>query len=53
MTAELEAHFTDIEVELIADGKGIFDVIVGGVLIYSKYETGRFPEAGEVSKLIK
>ena len=38
----------DIETELIRGGKGIFDVIVDGQNIYSKYETGRFPEDEEV-----
>ena len=37
-----------IETELIRGGKGIFDVIVDGQKIYSKYETGRFPEDEEV-----
>ena len=37
-----------IEAELIRGGKGIFDVVVDGQKIYSKYETGRFPEDEEV-----
>lgn len=32
---------------------GVFDVIVDGALVYSKDRTGRFPEAGEVSSLIR
>ena len=36
------------EPELIAGGGGIFDVAVDGRLIYSKHETGRFPENQEV-----
>ena len=43
----------DVEANLIAGGNGIFDVIVDGNRIYSKSQTGRFPEAGEVSKIIK
>jgi selT/selW/selH-like putative selenoprotein len=35
------------DTELVAS-KGIFDVSVDGRLIFSKYEAGRFPEAGEV-----
>ncbi len=38
----------DNETELIPGGKGIFDVVVDGDLIYSKYEKGRFPEEEEV-----
>lgn len=32
---------------------GIFDVTVDGDLIYSKAETGRFPEHQEVCDLLK
>ena len=37
-----------IQPELIEGGRGIFDVKVDGRLIYSKYDTGRFPEVAEV-----
>jgi selenoprotein W-related protein len=37
-----------IDVELIDGGGGIFDVRLNGDLIYSKHETGRFPEHREV-----
>ena len=37
-----------MEPQLIEGGKGIFDVKVNGELIYSKHETGRFPEVGEI-----
>jgi selT/selW/selH-like putative selenoprotein len=37
---------------LHAQGQGIFDVSLDGKLIFSKYETGRFPEPGEVANLI-
>ena len=37
---------------LIEGSGGIFDVIVDGRLVYSKKETGRFPEPGEVSGMI-
>ena len=39
MESELEAS-----VELIAGGNGIFDVDIGGTLVYSKYQTGQFPD---------
>ena len=42
------ARDLDNEAELLPGGKGIFDVVVDGELIYSKYETGRFPEDEEV-----
>lgn len=34
--------------ELIAGGGGVFDVVADGRLIFSKQETGRFPEPGEI-----
>ena len=43
----------EVESELVAGGGGIFDVIVDGRKIYSKFETGRFPEKGEISGLIR
>jgi len=38
----------DVEPELIRSGGGIFDVEVDGKLVFSKHETGRFPEPREV-----
>jgi selT/selW/selH-like putative selenoprotein len=35
-------------VQLIEGGGGIFDVVVDGQKIYSKHETGRFPEHDEI-----
>ena len=37
-----------MEPQLIEGGKGIFDVKVDGELIFSKHETGRFPEVREI-----
>ena len=34
--------------QLIEGGGGIFDVVADGKLIYSKDDTGRFPEHNEV-----
>ncbi|MDB9868391.1 Rdx family protein [Pseudomonadales bacterium] len=52
LSAELQT-IMGAEIKLIADGKGIFDVSVDGQLIYSKYQTGRFPKPGEVTALFK
>lgn len=41
-----------MEIELIAGGKGIFDVKLDGKMIYSKYKTGRHVNAGELAKLL-
>ena len=42
-----------IDARLIRGGKGIYDVVVDGVMVYSKYETGRHAEEGEVLEIIK
>jgi selenoprotein W-related protein len=39
-------------VELVASSGGVYEVTVDGSLIFSKKKTGRFPEEGEVLKLI-
>jgi selenoprotein W-related protein len=39
-------------VELIASSGGVYEVNVDGTLVFSKKKTGRFPEQGEVLKLI-
>jgi selT/selW/selH-like putative selenoprotein len=36
------------DAEALPGGKGQFDVLADGKLVYSKAETGRFPEDGEV-----
>lgn len=43
-------HIID-EVNLVMGSKGVFDVTVDGELIYSKAETGRHAEDGEVLAL--
>jgi predicted Rdx family selenoprotein len=42
-----------VEAELVPGSHGVFDVIADGVKVYSKDATGRFPEAGEVPKLLR
>ena len=37
-----------IEVKLIQGDDGIFDVILDKLRIFSRSETGRFPESGEI-----
>ena len=41
------------ETSLIKGGGGDFDVYVDSVLIFSKKKEGRFPNEGEVERLIK
>jgi hypothetical protein len=39
---------TEHEAEIEAGGKGQFDVLAGGELIFSKQQKGRFPEHREI-----
>ncbi len=42
-----------VEAKLLPGVSGIFDVIVDDELIFSKFETGRFPDPGEVVSRLK
>jgi selenoprotein W-related protein len=56
LSAELKTELppaTPVVVTLTPLGKGIFDVVVDGDLIYSKYQTGRFPRKQEITALIR
>jgi len=39
-------------VDLIKGSNGVFDVEIDGKLVYSKRNTGRFPNPGELTFLI-
>ena len=52
MAAELRDAL-GIEADLVAGAGGTFDVTVDGKLIFSKAQTGRFPEPGEVAGLVR
>jgi selenoprotein W-related protein len=41
-----------IGARLIKGSGGIFDVVVDGRKVFSKHQTGRFPEAGEIVALL-
>ena len=41
-----------VATEMIEGGGGVFEVVVDGALVFSKKELGRFPDAGEVLKII-
>ena len=51
MAAELKERY-GVDARLKPGHKGIFDVLVDGELIYSKYETHRFPRPNEVGDAI-
>ena len=37
---------------MVEGGRGIFDVVVEGDLIFSKHQVGRFPKPGELTKML-
>ena len=47
MAATIEGD-TGVDSEFISGGGGIFDVVVDGDMIFSKHESGRFPEPDEI-----
>jgi predicted nicotinamide N-methyase len=51
LAAEIKEKF-GIESELIEGDKGVFDVVVDGDLVFSKFELDRFPEDGEIEAIL-
>lgn len=49
LAAKFEQQF-DAEVVLIPSTGGVFEVVVDGKLIYSKKETGAFPDDSQLLK---
>ena len=52
MAEELHNAF-GLKANLIPGNNGIFDVIVDGEKIFSKFKVGRFPNPGEVTSKLK
>jgi selenoprotein W-related protein len=52
LAASIEGE-TGVESKLISGGGGIFDVVVDGDMIFSKHESGRFPESDEILSKIR
>jgi len=50
---EIREGFEGASVEMVEGSGGVFDVTVDGDLVYSKKDTGRFPETGEVVSSMK
>jgi selT/selW/selH-like putative selenoprotein len=46
--AEAIKSATGVDAELVKGRGGVFDVEVDGVLIYSKFDTDRFPTSEEI-----
>jgi selenoprotein W-related protein len=49
---ELRTNF-GVEAELIEGRGGVFEVVADGKTIFSKKNTGRFPDENEVSELLR
>ncbi len=41
------------QIVLIPGGGGVFDVRLDGELVFSKHETGRFPNLGEIADAVR
>ena len=41
-----------VDASAIPGGKGQFDVLRDGELVFSKHDSGRFPGEGEVERLV-
>lgn len=52
MAAELRSA-VGAEVTLVKGTGGVFDVAVDGTLVFSKHRVGRFPDPGEVVRLVR
>ncbi|MAW10965.1 MAG: hypothetical protein CMO54_03845 [Verrucomicrobiales bacterium] len=53
MADELKKRLTEANVETVEGSGGVFEVTLNGSLIFSKKDTDRFPNEGEVLKSIK
>ncbi len=51
MAAEISEKFA-IDCTLIEGDKGIFDVVVDGSMIFSKFDVDRFPDDGEIEQAL-
>jgi len=54
LVAELKAKFGEsaVKASLVEGGGGVFDVEVGGQLLFSKHQTSRFPRYQEIPTAI-
>jgi selT/selW/selH-like putative selenoprotein len=42
----------EVPTRLIKGSRGAFDVCLDGDLVFSKHDTGRFPDPGEVEEML-
>ncbi len=52
LEVELKNNFPQADISLISSGGGVFEISLNGNLIFSKKALNRFPDVGEIKKLI-
>ena len=52
LEAELRNNFPEADILLISSGGGVFEICLNDNLIFSKKSLNRFPDVGEIKKLI-
>ena len=52
LEVELKNNFPQADISLISSGGGVFEISLNGDLIFSKKALNRFPDSGEIKKLI-
>lgn len=44
---------SDTEVKLIAGSNGVYEIMADNRLVFSKKQSGRFPDEGEIVRLLQ
>ena len=52
LEVELKNNFPQANISLISSGGGVFEIFLNGNLIFSKKALNRFPDDGEIKKLV-
>ena len=52
LEVELKNNFPQANISLISSGGGVFEISLNDNLIFSKKALNRFPEDGEIKKLV-
>ena len=52
LEVELKNNFPQADISLISSGGGVFEISLNDDLIFSKKALNRFPEGGEIKRLI-
>ena len=52
LEVELKNNFPQANISLISSGGGVFEISLNGNIIFSKKALNRFPEDGEIKKLV-